>query len=236
MGVEDKIGFDSHSPDVAKLNDWVDRAQIRSLFCRFTMEELLNAVMPFLGSISSNEVKEALSASQEGLPQVPNPEPAPPQAPVPAELELSNEKDPKRIELRILQIEKMKVEEKKEELAKSLTPLIESTSQALPINKQLPTSRDFVEMIIEREASDKAKKGNQPSATRKDLINLKRFLTRASLSVENEGAGQMNIRSIIRAIRQSISEGENSGHTLFHNSRGPPYSPFIRSSKEKKIE
>ena len=120
------------------------------------------------------------------------------------ELDLSNQKDPRVIEYILLNRSKDEMKKKKEQLAESISPLIEETAQKFPSIRQVPTPMEFVSKIIKNLATNKAQKGDDPSATHKDLTNLKSFLTRAYNSAIGKG-GRMDVPQEMKKIRKSLA-------------------------------
>lgn len=96
------------------------------------------------------------------------------------ELDPANEKekDPRVIQFKLLERERSNVLKKKE--AELLSPLIEEKAISKKIKNPIPQAIDFLEMIIAKSECKEAKKGNLPSATKEDLIQLKIFLTRVT--------------------------------------------------------
>ena len=106
----------------------------------------------------------------------------------------------KSVETAIYELELAKIQEQKDRLADRIRPLIEEEAQRCRRqygHRQqgaLPSPNAMVENIINRFASKGAQVANAPNAPLQDLRYLKKWLTLAEKSAENDGDGGMSIR------------------------------------------
>jgi len=107
------------------------------------------------------------------------------------------------VETAIYEGELAKIQEQKDRLAKRIRPLIEEEAQKFRRQDghrqqgALPSPNAMVEQILNRSTSKAAQVANAPNAPFNDLPYLKKWLTRAEKSAENDGDGGMSIRKMI---------------------------------------
>ena len=112
------------------------------------------------------------------------------------------------IEKALYQRELAKIQERKDDLAEHILPIIEKQKEKVYnlfwdrdlSSREVPSPNEILEMVINRYASKGARNANKPNAPIDEFKHLKSWLTRAEKSAKNLGGGDMSIDNLILDI------------------------------------
>lgn len=145
------------------------------------LNELLEAVLPFFNSTEGG----GGGTTQEAPPLVPN---SPP-------LEAAIDRGGWTIEQKtFFQQELIKVQEQKDQLAGLIRPLILEEARRQNYSGEIPSAPAIAQQLIKKLAGKCNQPANGPDEAFKNIIGLKRFLTRACKNAEDPLKGRMALR------------------------------------------
>ena len=172
-------------------------------FLNDLIDWILSAMEGFPLSVG-DDGSGASSSKQPRLPDLNQP---------PAEEDLEDPHGPKEKDFAqaLLQLELQKIEAQKENLAELIRPLIEEEASRYRSRGSLPSPREIVEHLINRSSGCKrAQAANAANPAYSDLRYLKTWLTRACKSAQDDGRGNMSVKTEIQSILRQYLHNDGS--------------------------